>query len=71
MELDAGLMDVEGVARLLDLTKQRVHQLRRREDFPAPTRAELDRTLWDRADIERWLHSHPCGALRWGPRGPG
>ncbi|HEX9122775.1 MAG TPA: DNA-binding protein [Actinomycetota bacterium] len=66
---DGELVDVREVAMLLDLTRQRVHQLKRRADFPRPARIGVDGALWERRAIEGWASAHPCGGRRWGARG--
>lgn len=39
---------------MLDLSKQRVHQLLERPDFPAPTAELAIGNVWDRSTIEEW-----------------
>ncbi|MFB3738475.1 MAG: DNA-binding protein [Candidatus Velamenicoccus archaeovorus] len=68
MDAPNPLLSLHEVARLLDLSNQRVHQLRRRDDFPRPRITWSGIPLWDRSDIEGWAASHPCGARRWGTR---
>jgi predicted DNA-binding transcriptional regulator AlpA len=41
------------IAAYLGVTRQRVDQLSRLEDFPQP-RAELTGGIWEAADIEAW-----------------
>lgn len=48
------LMGVAEIAELLGVTRQRVHQLRQIEGFPAPARALAIGPVWESADIERW-----------------
>jgi predicted DNA-binding transcriptional regulator AlpA len=62
------MLSLGEVAVLLDLSKQRIHQLRQRDDFPSPRTTWTGVPLWDRSDIERWAAEHPCGARRWGTR---
>lgn len=48
------LLGVAEIAELLGVSRQRVHQLAARDDFPRPT-AELSAgKVWDAAAIERW-----------------
>jgi len=45
------------VARMLGLTRQRVHQLSREPGFP-PAEPVGRRAVWQRADIEAWARAH-------------
>jgi len=48
------LMGAVEVAQYLGVSRQRVHQLAAREDFPRPA-AELSAgRVWETAEIERW-----------------
>jgi predicted DNA-binding transcriptional regulator AlpA len=42
------------IAELLGVSRQRVDQLARRDDFPAPEAALASGRVWKRADVERW-----------------
>lgn len=48
------LMGVAEVATLLGVSRQRVTQLAKQEDFPAPAAALAAGPVWESADVERW-----------------
>lgn len=48
------LMGVAEVADFLGVTRQRVHQLRQGEGFPAPAAELKAGPVWESADVERW-----------------
>lgn len=49
------LVGVAEVAEILGVSPQRVHQLRKREDFPAPLVKLAAGYVWERVAIEQWL----------------
>lgn len=51
--VELGRVRLSDMPPILGLTKQRCHQLARRNDFPTPTIVK-GRRLWLRAEIERW-----------------
>jgi predicted DNA-binding transcriptional regulator AlpA len=48
------LMGVAEVAAFLSVSRQRVQQLARRPDFPAPVARLAATPVWESVDIERW-----------------
>lgn len=48
------LMGVTEIADLLNVTRQRVHQLRSLEEFPEPTANIAAGAIWEREVIEAW-----------------
>jgi predicted DNA-binding transcriptional regulator AlpA len=65
---DAQRLSLRQVADYLDLTPQRVCQLRSRADFPRPLVVGFRETMWSEDDIARWAEANPCGGRRWGRR---
>lgn len=69
--LDDGLLDLElareaqgyvgvtEIARLLGVSKQRVAELRRRRDFPAPIAELAAGPMWTRASLNRFVQAWP------------
>lgn len=49
------LVGTAEVAELLGLTRQRVQQLTRDADFPAPIAKLSAGWIWRRSDVEQWL----------------
>jgi predicted DNA-binding transcriptional regulator AlpA len=50
------LVDVPGIAKMLGgVSRQRVHQLAQRPDFPKPIATLSVGKIWNRTDIERWI----------------
>jgi predicted DNA-binding transcriptional regulator AlpA len=47
------------IARMLGVTRQRVTQILRRDDFPAPAKVIKGRRLWRRQDVEEWRDARP------------
>src|SRR5215207_5014425 len=54
LPVDNGLMGSSEIATLLGVSRQRVHQLAQREDFPVPVARLAAGPIWESADIERW-----------------
>lgn len=54
---------VVDIAAMLDVSKQRAHQLRQRPDFPVPVERWTRGDLWRAADVKRWARSY------YGPKG--
>jgi predicted DNA-binding transcriptional regulator AlpA len=55
-------MDLVGaaeVAQMLNVSRQQVHRLSRREDFPDPVAVLQAGKIWRRRDVERWAATHP------------
>ncbi|MCM0618760.1 helix-turn-helix transcriptional regulator [Nocardioides bruguierae] len=48
------LMGLAEVAELLGVTRQRVHQLAQRSDFPKPTARLSAGLIWLGADVRQW-----------------
>jgi predicted DNA-binding transcriptional regulator AlpA len=61
-------MTLRQVADYLDLTPQRVCQLKGRVDFPHPRVVGFRGATWSDEEIERWAQANPCGRRRWGLR---
>lgn len=54
-------MDLAGaaeVAAMLGVTRQQVHRLARRKDFPKPVAVLEAGRIWRCADIEKWLRDN-------------
>lgn len=54
---DAPVPDLVGtaeIAELLDVSRQRVHQLVTRPDFPKPIAKLAAGMIWERLDVQRW-----------------
>jgi hypothetical protein len=64
------LLNLVQIAELLDVTKQRGDQLRRRADFPAPAGRSIRGDLWAAADVRRWARSYYGPSGRPKPRRP-
>jgi len=47
------------IARMLGVSRSRVHQLARRVDWPEPLDHLEAGAVWLRSDIERWIGEHP------------
>lgn len=48
------LLGTSEIAELLGISRQMVHRLTRRDDFPAPTAELAIGKVWRRADVEAW-----------------
>lgn len=48
------LVGVAEIADLLGVSRQRVHQLAAREDFPRPLAVLVMGSVWDRKTVEEW-----------------
>ncbi len=48
------LVGVAEIAEMIGVSKQRVHQLASREDFPRPVASLIAGTIWRRDDIVDW-----------------
>lgn len=58
------LMGVAEIAELLNVTRQRVHQLRALDGFPEPTASLAIGDVWLRSDIEAWAQTRPARAKK-------
>lgn len=56
------LLTAGDIARLLGVSRQRVHVLRRRDDFPEPLGRVGNYPVWHTREIERWVRKHRDGA---------
>ena len=56
------LVGATEIAKLLGLTRQRVHQLAALDDFPRPTAVLSSSIIWERSAIEEWARR--TGRLR-------
>lgn len=52
------LVGVHEIAALLGVSRQRVHQLAARKDFPKPLAVLHAGKVWRRRDVEAWAHKH-------------
>ncbi len=50
------LMGTSEVAALLGVSRQRVQQLSKTEQFPEPVARLAAGPIWEREDVERWAH---------------
>ena len=57
--VESGYLLQSHVALFLGVTRQRVSQLAKREDFPAAAKVICRHRLWRREDVERWRASRP------------
>jgi predicted DNA-binding transcriptional regulator AlpA len=57
--LDQGYVRPIDIARMLGVTRQRVIQVVRRDDFPKSAKVIGQRRLWRREDLERWRDARP------------
>ena len=48
------LVGLTEIARMLGLSRQRVHQLASNPDFPKPAAVLIGSIIWNREDIEAW-----------------
>ena len=48
------LVGATEIAKLLGLTRQRVHQLAALDDFPRPTAILSSSIIWEREAVEEW-----------------
>lgn len=46
------------IGRMLGVNRQRVQQLVKRDDFPAPEAELAMGKVWKREDVEAWARSH-------------
>lgn len=51
------LVGTAEIGEMLGVTRQRVHQLTQRGDFPAPVAHLAMGKIWERSAIEQWLES--------------
>ena len=52
------LVGLNEIAARLNVTKQRVHTLAGRPEFPTPRAQLAQGRVWNAADIERWIQQH-------------
>ena len=52
------LVGVAEAAELLGVSRQQVHRLARRPDFPAPVAQLKAGKIWRREDVEQWAQEH-------------
>jgi len=52
------LLGTAEIAGMLGVTRQRVHQLTQRPDWPAPEIEVSAGKIWRRDDVERWQRDH-------------
>lgn len=62
--IEAGMVRIADMPRILGVTKQRCHQLAARADFPRPLQTVPGRRLWRRSDVERGERNCGCGRGR-------
>jgi prophage regulatory protein len=48
------LVGVTEIGRMLDISKQRAHQLAAEPGFPKPAATITAGRVWKRADVEKW-----------------
>ena len=49
-------MGAQEIGTMLRVSRQRVQQLTRRDDFPAPVQRLAMGAVWRRRDVEAWAH---------------
>jgi predicted DNA-binding transcriptional regulator AlpA len=52
------LLGAAEIAKMLGVTRQRVHQLSSDPDFPKPDAALSAGKIWTRSSIETWMEAH-------------
>ena len=52
------LMGTAEIAELMGVSRQRVHQITQRPDFPEPVARLVAGHIWDAADVRRWIKAH-------------
>lgn len=58
------MLRIIGVAEILGVTHQRVHQIYKLGRLPEPSRRDEIGPLWKRADIEKWARAEWWGKSR-------
>ena len=53
-DVSSDVLDVNGIARLLGVSRQRVYKLIERDDFPAPAAVLTAGRIWKREAVEQW-----------------
>jgi predicted DNA-binding transcriptional regulator AlpA len=48
------LVGITEIAEFLQLSRQRVHKLLERDDFPTPVAEIAAGRIWKRSDVEKW-----------------
>jgi predicted DNA-binding transcriptional regulator AlpA len=51
------LVGTAEIADMLGVSRQRVHQLTSREDFPKPVAVLASATIWERESVEEWVRA--------------
>jgi len=51
-------MGTAEIAELMGVSRQRVHQITQRPDFPEPVARLVAGHIWDAADVRRWIKAH-------------
>ena len=49
------LVGLTEIARMLDVSRQRAHQLAQTDGFPRPTAELSSGRVWETADVEAWI----------------
>jgi len=52
--IDVDCVRLVDMVQILGVTKQRCHQLAKRDDFPTPAKLIGKRRLWLRSEVELW-----------------
>jgi predicted DNA-binding transcriptional regulator AlpA len=52
------LVGASEIAALLGVTRQRVNQLSKQPDFPAPVARLGSGAVWRTEDVQRWINRH-------------
>ena len=55
----APLLGITQIAGRLGMSRQRVHKLTERDDFPTPSHTLSTGRVWRERDVERWVKAHP------------
>ena len=55
----APILGISAIGRRLGLSRQRVHVLVERDDFPAPVHELPTGRVWRGSDVERWIGRNP------------
>ena len=62
--MEARILRLKDVRKLLNLHKSTIYRLIERKEFPAPIQLGPNSVGWLREEIEEWIASRPRGAVQ-------
>lgn len=62
--MEARILRLNDVRKLLNLHKSTIYRLIERKEFPAPIRLGPNSVGWLREEIEEWIASRPRGVVQ-------